>query len=189
MPVKYTQKKGYFLEINAPFINFEYLRIIIVVDIKFNDFIMNVGKIMTKNPVTVPDSATLYKTAKILQDNNISGAPVVNEDSDLVGIVSEKDVFKALYPSHAEFYDSPGIWIDLDTLEESTKNAVDKPVQDFMTKEVITVNTNASLMQVGSMMMVRGIHRIVVVTQDNRIEGIVTRRDIYQNILKKRLRI
>ncbi|XOU94646.1 MAG: CBS domain-containing protein [Candidatus Kerfeldbacteria bacterium] len=144
---------------------------------------------MTKNPVTIPDSATLLKTAKILKDNNISGAPVVNEDGDLVGIVSEKDVFKALYPSHAEFYDSPGIWVDLESLEEKTRDAIDKPVQDFMTRDVITVNSNASLMQVGSMMMVRGIHRIVVTTQDNRIEGIVTRRDIYQNVLNKRLGI
>ncbi len=150
---------------------------------------MQVGKIMTKNPVTIPDSATLLKTAKILKDNNISGAPVVNEDGDLVGIVSEKDVFKALYPSHAEFYDSPGIWVDLESLEEKTRDAIDKPVQDFMTRDVITVNSNASLMQVGSMMMVRGIHRIVVTTQDNRIEGIVTRRDIYQNVLNKRLGI
>lgn len=150
---------------------------------------MQVGKIMTKNPTTIPDSATLLKTAKILQDNNVSGAPVVNEDGDLVGVVSEKDVFKALYPSHAEFYDSPGIWVDLDTLEERTKDAIDKPVQDFMTKDVVTVNANASLMQVGSMMMVRGIHRIVIISQDNRIEGIVTRRDIYQNVLKKRLGI
>jgi len=150
---------------------------------------MNVGKIMTKNPATVPDTATLLKTAKILKKNEISGAPVVNEDGDLVGVVSEKDIFKALYPSHAEFYDSPGIWIDLDALEKSTIDAVDKSVQDFMTKEVVTVNSNTSLMQVGSMMMVRGIHRIIVVTQDNRIEGIVTRRDIYHLILNKRLGI
>ena len=150
---------------------------------------MKVGEIMTKNPATVPDSATLLKTAKILHKNGISGAPVVNEDGDLVGVVSEKDVFKALYPSHAEFYDSPGVWLDLEILEEKTVDARDKPVQDFMTKNVITVNSSASLMQVGSMMMVRGIHRIVVVTHDNRIEGIVTRRDIYQNILKNRLGI
>ncbi|MBU0598055.1 CBS domain-containing protein [Patescibacteria group bacterium] len=150
---------------------------------------MKVSEIMTTKVITVPEQATLTKTAKILADNDISGAPVVNNKNELVGIISEKDLFKALYPSHAEFYDSPGVWIDLDKLEEKTKQSADKLVQDMMVREVITVNADASLMQVGSMMLVRGIHRVVVVGQDEQIEGIVTRRDIYKNILKKRLNI
>ncbi len=150
---------------------------------------MIVGQIMTKKVITIPLKSKLKEVAKILKENGISGAPVVNEDGDLVGMVSEKDVFKALYPSHAEFYDSPGVWVDLDTLEERTKDAIYKPVDEFMTKEVVTVNPNASLMQVGSMMLVRGIHRIVITGNENKIQGIVTRRDIYQKILSNRLGI
>ena len=150
---------------------------------------MKVGKIMTKKVITIPLQAKLKEVAKILQDSGISGAPVVNEDGELVGIVSEKDIFKALYPSHAEFYDSPGIWVDLDSLEAKTRDNIYTPVESFMTKEVVTVNADASLMQVGSMMMVRGIHRIVVTGNENKIMGIVTRRDIYQKILKTRLGI
>jgi CBS domain-containing protein len=150
---------------------------------------MKVKEIMTKKVVTIPLKSTLFKAAKILLENNVSGAPVVDEEGNLAGIVSEKDIFKSLYPSHAEFYESPGVWIDLDNLEERTKEAVDKLVQDFMTREVVCVNPDASLMQVGSMMLVRGIHRVVVTGHKNSIEGIVTRRDIYLNILKKRLNI
>ncbi|MFA6098657.1 MAG: CBS domain-containing protein [Patescibacteria group bacterium] len=150
---------------------------------------MKVSDIMNKKLIVIPQDFTLRKAAKILSENNISGAPVVDKDNKLVGVVSEKDLFKALYPSHAEFYDSPGVWIDLDKLEEKTKEAADKPVQDLMTMEVVTVNPDASLMQVGSMMLVRGIHRVIVVGQENEIVGIVTRRDIYQNILKNRLKI
>ena len=150
---------------------------------------MNVGQIMTKKVVTIPHTAKLHEVAKILHENGVSGAPVVDEDGSLVGIVSEKDVFKALYPSHAEFYDSPGVWVDLDALEERAGDAKYRPVDDFMTKEVVTVNDKASLMQVGSMMMVRGIHRIVVTGHDQTIQGIVTRRDIYQKILTEKLGI
>lgn len=144
---------------------------------------------MTTKVVSIPYTSKLKEVASILHENGISGAPVINDEGELVGVVSEKDVFKALYPSHAEFYDSPGAWVDLDTLEERTKDAIYKPVDDFMTKEVVTVNPDASLMQVGSMMMVRGIHRIIVTGNENKILGIVTRRDIYQNILSKRLGI
>ncbi|MFH0804621.1 MAG: CBS domain-containing protein, partial [Patescibacteria group bacterium] len=143
--------------------------------------------IMTKKVVTVPRSATLRDAAKLLSEHRVSGAPVVDGDGAIVGIVSEKDIFKALYPSHAEFYDSPGVWIDLDSLEEKTREAADKPIVDFMTREVVSVNGDTSLMQVGSMMLVRGIHRVVVIDQDGKIEGIVTRRDVYRNIMKFRL--
>jgi len=150
---------------------------------------MKVKEIMTKKVVTVPVKATLIQAAKVLLDSNISGAPVVNEENNLVGIISEKDLFKALYPSHAEFYDSPGLWLDLDAVEERTVESADKPIIDLMNKDVVTVNDNSSLMQVGSMMLVRGIHRVVVVSQEGKIDGIVTRRDIYKNILTKRLNI
>lgn len=150
---------------------------------------MNVGQIMTTKVVTIPLKSKLKEVAKILKENGVSGAPVVDAEGGLVGVVSEKDVFKALYPSHAEFYDSPGIWVDLDALEERTRDSIYKSVENFMTKEVITVNAKTSLMQVGSMMMVRGIHRIIVTGNGNNIQGIVTRRDIYQNILSKRLGI
>ena len=150
---------------------------------------MKVSEIMTKNVVTVPADSTLIKTAKILADNNISGAPVVNTEGKLVGIISEKDLFKALYPGHAEFYEAPGVWIDLDQLEEKTVESADKPIADLMSQEVVTVNADTSLMQVGSIMLVRGIHRVVVVGQEEQIEGVVTRRDIYKNILKRRLKI
>ncbi|MFZ6035872.1 MAG: HPP family protein [Patescibacteria group bacterium] len=150
---------------------------------------MKVKDIMIKKVVTVPQTATLLQTAQILSQHGVSGAPVVGKEQELVGIISEKDLFKALYPSHAEFYDSPGVWIDLDQLEERTAEAGSKPIADLMTREVVTVNPDASLMQVGSIMLVRGIHRVVVVGQQNSIVGIVTRKDIYHNILKNRLKI
>lgn len=150
---------------------------------------MKVKEVMTKKVITINKKATLKEAARILSKNKISGAPVVDEQGNLVGIVSEKDLYKALYPSHAEFYESPGLWIDLERLEERTKEAADKIIEDFMTKEVITVNQDTSVMQVGSMMLVRGVHRVIVTGQDAKILGIVTRRDIFHNILKKQLGI
>ncbi len=150
---------------------------------------MKIKDIMTKKVITIPAHATLRLAASILAENEISGAPVVSEAGKLLGIVSEKDLFKALYPSHAEFYESPGVWIDLDAIEKKTVEAADKPVLDLMSKAVITVNPETPLMQVGSLMLVRGIHRVMVVDESGAIVGIATRRDIYRNILKNRLKV
>src|SRR3989339_878612 len=99
---------------------------------------MKIRDIMTKKVISIPAHATLRQAASILAENEISGAPVVSEAGKLLGIVSEKDLFKALYPSHAEFYESPGVWIDLDAIEKKTVEAADKPVLDLMSKTVIT---------------------------------------------------
>ena len=150
---------------------------------------MKVKEVMTKKVITINKKATLKEAAKILIKNKISGAPVVDEKGNLVGLVSEKDLYKALYPTHAEFYESPGLWVDLDRLEEKTKEASDKIVEGLMTGETLTVNQDTSVMQVGSMMLVRGIHRVIVTDQEGKIIGIVTRRDIFHNIFKKQLGI
>ena len=150
---------------------------------------MKIRDIMTKKVISIPAHATLRQAASILAENEISGAPVVSEAGKLLGIVSEKDLFKALYPSHAEFYESPGVWIDLDAIEKKTVEAADKPVLDLMSKTVITVNPETPLMQVGSLMLVRGIHRVIVVEESGDIVGVAPRRDIYRNILKNRLKV
>lgn len=150
---------------------------------------MKIRDIMSKKVIAIPAHATLRKAAEILAANKISGAPVVSEVGKLLGIISEKDLFKGLYPTHAEFYESPGVWIDLDGLEKKTSESADKPILDLMNKNVITVNPETPLMQVGSLMLVRGIHRVIVVDEKGGIVGIATRRDIYLNILKNRLKI
>jgi CBS domain-containing protein len=150
---------------------------------------MKIRDIMTKKVYTIPAHATLRQAAALLAQHKISGAPVVSEAGKLLGIISEKDLFKGLYPSHAEFYENPGVWIDLDILEKRTAEAADKLVLDLMSRNVVTVSPETPLMQVGSLMLVRGIHRVVVVDQHNDIIGIATRRDIYMNILKNRLKM
>lgn len=52
--------------------------------------------IMTKGPLTVKATDTVEKAAMLMLDNKIGGLPVVDEDYNLCGIISEQDVFKAL---------------------------------------------------------------------------------------------
>ena len=57
---------------------------------------LKVEKIMTPNPVTVPDTATLGDVAKIMLEKKIGGIPVVDAQNKLIGIVTESDVFRAV---------------------------------------------------------------------------------------------
>jgi acetoin utilization protein AcuB len=51
---------------------------------------------MTKNPITIPANFTVEETAEVLLNKKISGAPVVDEKGQVVGIITQIDLFKVL---------------------------------------------------------------------------------------------
>jgi acetoin utilization protein AcuB len=57
---------------------------------------LEVGAIMSRYPITVPPDCTIEETAEILKENKISGAPVVDSDGKIVGIITKNDLFKAM---------------------------------------------------------------------------------------------
>jgi acetoin utilization protein AcuB len=57
---------------------------------------IKVKDIMIKNVITVPPDFTIEETAEVLLNHDISGAPVVDETGQMVGIITSSDLFKAL---------------------------------------------------------------------------------------------
>ena len=56
----------------------------------------NVEEAMTPDPITVPPDLPIENVAAIMHDKRISGLPVVDKNGDLVGIITETDVFELL---------------------------------------------------------------------------------------------
>ena len=57
---------------------------------------IKVQDIMTKNPVTVPQNFTVEETAEVLLKNKISGVPVVDQNGDIVGTITQTDLFRVI---------------------------------------------------------------------------------------------
>ena len=57
---------------------------------------IKIKDIMTKDPVTVPPDYTVEETAELLLENKISGAPVVDQKGDVVGTITQTDLFRVL---------------------------------------------------------------------------------------------
>jgi acetoin utilization protein AcuB len=55
---------------------------------------LKTSEIMTPKPVTVSPDATISEAAQLMLDNKISGIPVVNEEMNVVGIITESDIFR-----------------------------------------------------------------------------------------------
>jgi acetoin utilization protein AcuB len=57
---------------------------------------IKVRDIMTRDVITVPPDYTVEETAQVLQKNRISGAPVVDDSGQLVGTITQTDLFRVL---------------------------------------------------------------------------------------------
>ena len=56
---------------------------------------IKVKEIMTKNPMTVYADETVERAAVIMLEHKVSGLPVINKQKELVGIITQSDVFRA----------------------------------------------------------------------------------------------
>jgi acetoin utilization protein AcuB len=57
---------------------------------------IRVKEIMTKDPLTIPEDFTVEETAEVLLKNKISGAPVVDRNGRVIGIITQSDLFRVL---------------------------------------------------------------------------------------------
>jgi len=144
---------------------------------------MRLRDVMKHKVFTLKPDQDVRSAIHFFSSHDITGAPVV-EKGKLVGVLSEKDIFRALYPSVMEFFDNPELWLEESELENNAKLILEKPVSEFMSKNVICAPPDTPIMQAGSMMLAHRVHRIVV-EESGKLVGIVTRSEIFRNIFKK----
>lgn len=63
---------------------------------------LKVEQVMTKSVVTVTPDTSILEAARLMLEKKISGMPVVNPQGDVVGILTESDVFKMLVESRTQ---------------------------------------------------------------------------------------
>jgi CBS domain-containing protein len=105
--------------------------------------------LMTKEIITVNPTMSIKKLAMTLVKNQISGAPVVDKNEKIIGVVSEADII----------------------------GKKGKDVKAIMTKKVISVTENTPLETVAQLMIRHKITRLPVM-RDDQVVGIVSRADI-----------
>ena len=55
---------------------------------------LKVSEIMTRNPATIPQNASIGEAAKMMLEKKFSGLPVVDDENHLAGIITESDIFR-----------------------------------------------------------------------------------------------
>jgi CBS domain-containing protein len=128
---------------------------------------------MTKNLITLNDKMDIFQAIDVLIRNKISGAPVLNEDGVLVGMLSEKDCLKLF--ANESFYEMPSCHIS-----ESGDSSCQ--VKEFMTEVVTVVHPATDLFTVADNFLHNNIRRIPVLENETLV-GQISRRDVLRAIL------
>lgn len=147
---------------------------------------MKVGEVMTRNVKSVRPEDTIKDVVILICTNHISGVTVVDDKGGIVGIISEKDIIRAMYPNYSEFYDDPVRTRDFNETEGRYEELMARQVGELMSRDVFTTRPGTPMLAAASLMLRKKIRRLPVV-EGGKIIGIVSQGDIHQAIFKKNL--
>ncbi len=145
---------------------------------------MLVSEIMTKGVKTAKSDTPVRVIANVMCLNNISGLPIVDNEDNIVGIVSEKDLLRKMFPDMQEIADEGRP--DFEDMEKKYADALDLAAQDIMTSPVSSVTSDMPIMKAASLMCINTIRRIPVV-DDGKVVGIVSIGDVHKAIYQNTL--
>ena len=143
-----------------------------------------VKDVMNPDIMTVADDMTTDELARYLTEHEISGAPVVDAEGHLVGVVSLTDIGREVAepsefgpPERSEFYRDTADDVSLEDLAQRFVEERAVAVRDVMTPVVHHVPASASVAEAARIMVEHHIHRLVV-TQGREPVGIITSMDL-----------
>lgn len=146
---------------------------------------MYVHEVMTTPVYTIAADASFKDIIEFLLEYNVSGAPVMDQDKNLLGVISEKDLFRFIFPEQEEFYTNPSYWMNQKHLEkEAALSMQGKTAKDLITRKIVTIEQDAPIMKACATLLIHEIRRLPVVN-NGALVGIVTTNDLYRNFFQK----
>ncbi len=146
---------------------------------------MQVKDTMCTEVKTCTPDTPVKDIATIMCFNKISGLPVVDEDNNVLGIISEKDILCSMFPDMQELVES-GSKPDFEDMEKDYSSVLGKTVDDLMTRVVATVSPDMPILRAASIMWLRKIRRIPV-TENNKLVGILSMGDVHKAVFQESL--
>ena len=143
--------------------------------------------IMTRNEITVSMDMDLHSAALVFAAHGISGAPVIDADRMLVGVVSARDLVRhtarllADAPSPAKFTRA-----ELNTLAElrhdfESQHGTALKIMDIMTPYAVSASEETPAVELAQIMCREKVHRVLIL-DEGRLTGIVTSMDLVRAV-------
>ena len=142
-------------------------------------------EIMTDAVITVTKNTSIKKLSDLFIKHKVNGFPVVDEDDQLIGIVTEKNLIeqnKNLHiPTVIALFDAVIYLESGKKFEEEVKRYNATQVKDIYTSNVVTVLPDVSINEIASLMAEKSVHSIPV-AEGKKILGIIGKLDIIKGL-------
>jgi CBS domain-containing protein len=129
---------------------------------------------------TLRQAVLKMRSEKSRHGQGVKGMVVLDDRGELVGILAIKDILRATIPLYLNLKISRFSWDGM--LEKTASQIACKKVKDFMAREVVTIDEEASLMACTDLLIKKNLQRLPVVNQKGKVVGIIYIRDIYNVI-------
>jgi len=146
--------------------------------------------IMQTDVITVYRDEPLLNVHRLLGEKDISGVPVVDDDGEVVGVISSRDLLRAINQEHdaaqedRHYYTGSSSFDDrewLTDVEEFEDRLSRRIVSEVMTTNVISVSPEASVAEVVDLLVKHRIHRVLVLDpeeDEGPLVGLITLFDL-----------
>jgi CBS domain-containing protein len=142
--------------------------------------------IMTTDVITLKADMDIIQAAGILLDNGINGAPVIDDEGRVTGLLCQSDLVvqqkKLPIPSVFALLDmaiplaSPG------RIEREVNKITAMTVSAAMTKKPVCVGPDTDLEKIAALMVDKGFHTLPV-TENNRLIGVIGKADVLRTLI------
>ncbi len=145
---------------------------------------MLIKELMTKNVITVTMSTKLAETARLMLQHKISGVPVVNENSEVVEMVTKADIVQRSMPSAIKIIGSDSASLFPQKEEEYLKKLkalAEKDVASVVSHhggKIFSAAPDNTIAQVAFIMYANDVRRLPVVNEKKKLVGIISYSDI-----------
>lgn len=156
---------------------------------------MNVEDVMQREVIKFNELDRIVDVAQSFRDNKISGAPVVDENNHVVGVISEGDIMRLIeihspkinliLPAPLDLIELPlKMKYELDEVAEDMQKAGSTVIDQIMSKKVIKIKGEDSIPEAAKLMDSHKIKRLPVVDNEGKLIGIITRGDIIGSMVR-----
>ena len=140
-----------------------------------------VADVMTREVATVAPATPVKEIARVLAQRRVSALPVVDLEGRVVGVVSEADLL--LKEGRGALADPPRRFEAASRRAQRAKAGA-TVAAELMTAPALTIAPEASVADAARLMRERGVKRLVVVDDHDRLAGIISRGDVIRVFLR-----
>jgi CBS domain-containing protein len=143
-----------------------------------------VRDIMRHAVANVTPDDTLKDVANRMFHDRLSALAVVDENGCLVGVINDRDLIKAALPDYKSLINNLNYSMEVEPFEELLKNEDKIKVSQLYRTDLEVTTPDTRIVEVAAMMIFKDIRRVFVTTNDNKLVGVLLRKDIVNMIIR-----